>query len=546
MVDADRSVDATTAGADPAGEPDGSSLVRSSAAVAAGTFLSRLTGLARVALLAYAIGRGTLADTYGLANQMPNVVYELILGGVLSATLVPVLVDFRRDERAISAVFTVALSVLTVLTAVAVVFAPLISQLLSARAVDAEAQEATMTYLLRLFLPQMAFYGLTALATALLNAHRRFVAAAFAPVLNNVVVITMALTFVSVTSGARADWEDVNAVRGDTGLLLLLGIGTTAGIAAMALVLIPALARARIRIRPVFEWRHRAVVRILRLSGWTVGYVIVNQIALLVVLLLAESEAGGIAAYQYAFIFFQLPHGLLAVSIMTTVLPELARHAAVPDMRRFCERYAWGLRLLVLVVLPAAVAFVVFAEPAVGLMRFGAFDTGDVQFTADTLQAFAVGLLAFSAYLYTLRGFYALQDTRTPFLVNLVENGVNIALAFALFSSYGIRGLALAYAIAYAIGAVIAYALLRRRVGALEGRRTLDVAWRAALGAGALGFAGWLLRDQLYVNTPRSSVLTLIVAGGASVAVYLAVTAALQTPGLTDLTSLVRRRSSTG
>src|SRR2546428_3486149 len=168
-------------------------LVRSSAAVAAGTLLSRVTGLLRVAVLAYAIGRASLADSYNLANSTPNIVYELILGGVLSATLVPLFVDSleRRDDLAASALFTVALAVLTVLTAVAMLFAPLIARLYALDTSGAErtAQVHVMTIFTLWFLPQMLFYGFTALASALLNAHRRFVAAAFAPVVNNLVVI---------------------------------------------------------------------------------------------------------------------------------------------------------------------------------------------------------------------------------------------------------------------------------------------------------------------------------------------------------------------
>jgi putative peptidoglycan lipid II flippase len=526
-------------------EADGSRIVRASAAVAAGTLLSRITGLARIGLLAYAIGRGTLSDTYGLANQTPNIVYELLLGGVLTATLVPVFVERHDDERAINAVFTVSLTALVGMTAIAMAASPLIADLYTFNSANEAAQQDVATTLIVLFLPQMVFYGLTALATALLNARRRFVAAAFAPVLNNVVVIAMVLTFVRMTSGDRSDWETVDRIRGDEGLLLLLGLGTTAGVAAMALVLLPAVSRAGVHLRPVFEWRHEAVRRVVRLSGWTIGYVIANQIALSVVLVLATSEAGGLTAYQFAFVFFQLPHGLLAVSITTTVMPELARHAADRDLVAFRQRFGWGLRLLSVVVLPAVAAFLVLEDPFVGLMRFGAFDGGDVRVTADTLEAFAIGLLGFSAYLYTLRGFYALADTRTPFLVNLFENGVNVALALALHGSLGVQGLALSYAIAYIVAAVLAYELLRRRVGPLDGQRTLRTTARALIAAAGLALTAWLVEHALWTGTQGSAVLTLVLAGVAGVGVYLALARFLRVRELTDLVgALVRRGPS--
>jgi putative peptidoglycan lipid II flippase len=519
---------------------DGSRLVRSSVVVALGTLLSRVTGLARIALLAYAIGRGTLADTYGIANQTPNIVYELLLGGVLSATLVPLFVERRNDDRAVSAVFTAALAVLGVLTVIAVIAAPAIAHLYTFRSVEQEAQREVATFLIRLFLPQMLFYGVTTLATALLHAHRRFVAAAFAPVLNNVVVIAMVLSFVRVTSGPRSEWVSIDAIRGDTGLLLLLGLGTTAGIAAMALALVPAIGRTGVRIRWHLDLAHAAVRRMVRLSGWTVGYVVANQVALSVVLVLATSEAGGLTAYQFAFIFFQLPHGLLAVSIMTTVLPELADHATSGDMASFRARYAWGLRVLVAVVMPAVALFVVVEEPIVGLMRFGAFDAGDVRITAETLEAFAVGLLAFSIYLYTLRGFYALGDTRTPFLVNAFENGCNIVLALALHPSLGVQGLALSYSLAYVLAAGVAYGLLRRRVGRLDTTATARTFARVGVASLGLAAVAWGVARAFWTGSPASGAAVLAAGGATGLVVFLGVARALRVREVGEIVTALR------
>ena len=266
-----------------------------------------------------------------------------------------------------------------------------------------------MTFLIRCFLPQMCFYGFTALAAAFLNARRRFAAAAYAPVLNNVVVVCMLLAFSRLAAGPQENWVDVSRIQGDEGLLLLLGLGTTAGIAAMALVLVPAVARAGAHLRFVFEWRNPAVKRVVRLSGWTVGYVVTNQIALLFVLVLAATgDAGNVSAYQYAFIFFQLPHGLFAVSIMTTMTPELARHYSAGNLPAMRDDFTLGLRYMLLVVVPSAVGLAVLAQPALSILVRGGFDASDATVTADTLQAFAIGLVPFSVYLYTLRGFYAL------------------------------------------------------------------------------------------------------------------------------------------
>jgi putative peptidoglycan lipid II flippase len=524
-----------------------SRLVRSSTVVALGTLLSRVTGLVRVGVLAYALGQATLADTYNLANTTPNIVYELLVGGVLSATLVPVFVDHlrRRDERATSAVFTVTMTVLTALTVIAIVLAPQIARLYSLDTSGArrEAQLDVMTFLIRCFLPQMLFYGFTALATALLNARRRFAAAAYAPVLNNVVVVCALLAFTRLATGPQENWVDVERIRDDRGLLLLLGLGTTAGIAAMALVLVPALARAGAHLRLVFDWRHEAVRLVVRLSGWTFGYVVANQVALLFVLVLASTgDAGDVSAYQYAFIFFQLPHGLFAVSIMTTITPELARHASAEDRPAMRDDFTLGLRYLLLVVVPSSIALVTLAQPALSVLVRGGFDEQDATVTADVLQGFAIGLVPFSVYLFTLRGFYAQQDTRTPFMVNAVENTINVLLALALFPALGVRGLSLAYSGAYAIAAVIALVLLSRRIGDLLPPPLRATAAKSVLAAAALGLVSAWCAGAIGRDSPAEAALAVGVGATAGGLAYVGTLVAVRSEELRGLARVLRRR----
>ena len=523
-------------------------LVRSSAAVAAGTLLSRVTGLLRVAVLAYAIGRATLADTYNLANSTPNIVYELVLGGVLSATLVPLFVDNlqRRDDRATSAIFTVAMTLLVILTGIAMVFAPLIARLyaVDTNGVERTAQLHVMTIFTLWFLPQMIFYGFTALATALLNAHRRFVAAAFAPVVNNVVVIAILAVFAENTRGARSSWIDVRRITGDSGKLALLGAGTTAGIAAMALVLVPALRRLPTKLRAAFEWRHPAVLQMLRLSGWTIGYVVTNQLALLFVLVLAKSgTTGDVSAYLYAYAFFQVPHGLIAVSIMTTMMPEMSRSASEGDLPGLARRFRLGFRYLILLMLPAAALFVTLAQPMLGVLVRGGFGAHDASVTADTLQAMAVGLVAFSVYLYALRGFYALHDTFTPFWINAFENGVNIALALALFPSLGVQGLAWAWTGSYTVAAVIALVVLGRRVPAPVDRDVGLAAGRAGAGTVVLAIVAAVLAAAIGSATANRALLATGVAALVAGGCYAVTLLALRTPELGSLVAVLRRRA---
>jgi putative peptidoglycan lipid II flippase len=525
-------------------DPSASQLVRASAAVAVGTLTSRITGLLRVAVLAYAIGGYTLADKYNLANSTPNIVYELLLGGVLSATLVPLFVEHvqHRDDRATEAIFTVTLTLLVALSALAVVFAPQIARLYTFRSGngDIRVQREVTTFLIRLFMPQIAFYGFTALATAALNARRRFVAAAFAPTLNNVVVMFVLLLFTRVATGSKTSWTTVGYIHRHTGLLWLLGLGTTAGIVAMAVALVPAMIAARVPVRPVFAWRHEAVKKMVRLSGWTIGYVIANQVALLLVLVLASGHVRQASVYTYAYMFFQLPHGLLAVSLMTTITPELARAANAGDRIDMRMQFDQGLRYLIVAVLPAAVVFVVLAQPIAGVLHLGNFSTVDAHLTGDTLQMFSVGLLAFSMYLYALRGFYALQDTRTPFLVNCGENACNIVLALALYPHFGVQGLAFAFSAAYAIAAVAALVLLRRRIGhgsIRAQRQTRGVATKSTGASILLALIAWPIAGAIGSNSAVHAAIAAVLAAAAGGAVYLG---ALYLFGVTEIATILR------
>ena len=210
---------------------------------------------------------------------------------------------------------------------------------------------------------RMLFYGIVTLATAMLNARRRFLAAAFAPVLNNLVVIVVFLALPHIADGSL----NVQHVVDDTKLILLMGVGTTAGVIVMAIALLPAMARARVHLRFLPQWRHPAVITMVRLSGWTVGYVIANQIALFVITVLANGTSGGPFIYVSAYAFFQLPHGLFAVSLMTTFTPEMASAATRNDLASMRAQLSSGLRLIALVIVPASALYIALGRPIIVL-----------------------------------------------------------------------------------------------------------------------------------------------------------------------------------
>lgn len=501
--------------------------MRSNLIVASGTALSRLTGLIRVIVFAYVIGQNALSDAYKLGNETPNIVYDLIIGGVLSATLVPVLTSLFTDDddEGVNAVVTIAMIATAALTALAVLCAPWIFRayaLSTATDVDPVAFRSVGTALTRIFLIQIFFYGVTGVMNALLNSRRRFAAAAWSPIVSNLVIIGSLL---SLPSAGSSTWA-LGDVLTNTRLAATLKYGATGGIAAMAIIVAIAVRRSGITLRWQFNLQHVAVRRVASMSVWTLGFVIANQIALIIVRNLANPGSSLASAYFDAFMFFVLPHGLLAVSIATTLQPELATAATSHDGPMTARLIERGTRATVALTAPASALLITLGPLVVaGLMGRGQFGGDAVTNTSDALRGLAVGLVGFSVYMLSLRGFYAHHDTRTPFALNVIENLLNIVFAIILVRAFGIFGLGLALALAYLISAVAAlFALQRHRVQLLDlkgiGNQTARMLL-AAVAAGGLVSLG-IDRFGLGDSTGSTALIVVVVAGVALLAAYAA------------------------
>ncbi len=447
--------------------PEGSqTLWRANLIVACGTALSRVTGLIRIIIFGVMIGQTAVADAYDAANNAPNVVYELLLGGVLAASLIPLFSRYLQDgdDDAVNAISSFAVLALATITMLALFASPLIFHVFSlnpASDIDVALFRSTGTSLTRLFIVQIFFYGLTAIASAILNSKRRFFAAAWTPVIANLVTIFTLLAIPRVTSMKPPTISEVSTNRS---LQLLLGLGSTSGIIAMTLFMVIALSRSGLKLKWNLDLNHPAVKKLLKLSGWAVGYVVANQISLIVIKNLASPGSGNVDAYSKAYAFFSLPHGLLAVSIATTFVPDLARAAANLDLAKFHEKFVSGLRLTALVTIPAAFGMFILSRPLVAmLLQHGNFNLSATQNTARALSGLAIGLAGFSIYLFVLRGFYTNNDTRTPFWINLFENVLNIVFATLFVDHFDVFGLGLAFSLAYLISAVVALFTMQRK-----------------------------------------------------------------------------------
>ena len=471
------------------------SLARASAVMTVGTVLSRVTGLARLAAIAAALGvaESRLPDAYNLANTAPNIIYELVLGGILTSVFVPVFVELLQKEgrekawEVGSALVNLSVVVLTAVAAIGVLAAPLIARFYALTLEgDAEVmQQRVVTFLLRLFIPQIIFYGLAAITAGLLNAHKRFGAPMYTPVLNNLAVIGVFIAF------HQAYGEGVTLGNISTRQLWIIGLGTTGGVALMALAQLPFL-RGLGTYRWTFSVSHPSVKKLARLSVFVVGYVIANQVGYLIVQLLANDQQGGYSAYISAFTFFLLPHGLFAVSVITALLPGMSEHAVNERWAEFTERLSIGIRSTILLILPAAIGYLVLSERIVKLLlERGIFSPESTELVGGVLRFFVLGLVPFALYQLFLRAFYAMQDTRTPFLINCAAVAVNTAINLPMYAWLGVKGLAAGHAIAYTFGAVMQARVLSKRTGNIDGHRNLTSAMRIAAAGAAMGAVTW-------------------------------------------------------
>ncbi|WP_411111921.1 murein biosynthesis integral membrane protein MurJ [Streptomyces sp. c-19] len=446
------------------------SALRSGALMAAGSLVSRATGFLRAAVVAAALGAGYVADGYAVGNSVPTIVYMLLLGGALNAVFVPELVKAAKEHEDGGVTYTDRLLTLcalalTVLTAAAVLAAPLIVDLYTDY--TGERREMTVAFA-RACLPQILFLGLFTLLGQVLNARGRFGAMMWTPVLNNVVVVAVFGLFLVVSDGGTL-------TAGETALL---GWGTTAGIAVQALALLPSLRAAGFRWRPRLDWRGSGLGAPLRSAGWLVLLVLTNQGAYWVTTLLATSAGSGpgvgggsgLAAYNNAYLLWTVPHGIITVSLVTALLPRMSGAAADGDLAGVRRDVSYALRTSSAAVVPAACALLAVAVPLMTVVfRYGATSADDVRAMSWILMAFAPGLVALSGQYVCTRAFYALRDTRTPFLLNLVIAGLNAALSFAAYhympTRWAVAGMAAGYSLALWAGWALTAYVLRRRLG---------------------------------------------------------------------------------
>ncbi|MEU8253367.1 murein biosynthesis integral membrane protein MurJ [Micromonospora inaquosa] len=529
------------------------SAAANSAVMAIGSLVSRGTGFLRTLALTAALGGALVGDAYTTAQILPGMVYEFLLGGILTSVLIPVLVRRRRvdtdgGQAYAQRLLTLAVLALAAAALIAVAFASVLTSLYASDKTGIDFRNL-VTALSYLMLPMIFFTGLSALISAVLNTRGHFAAPMWAPILNNIVVIATAGLYIAIFGA-----EIVKPDEMTTGRILLIGGGTLLGVAIQAAGLLPALRKVGFRWKFRFDFRTLGLRELGRLGGWMFCYVAVSQVGLIVLFNLlnraGKENAAGPLIYNNVFLLLMMAHGIIAVSIITALMPRMSAAAADGRYSDVAADLSRGTRTVSAVLAPIAVCYAVLATPlAVTLFRYGAFTDENAADTSLVLLLAALALVPFAiSQLFTF-AFYALPDTRTPALINIpvvaLRIGVQVVLYVAFAAHFAAAGMMIGNAVSYLAAAFASAWLLRPRVGRIGMGailRTLGRVAIAALGAALVG----LLVVNLLPGGDRPSwmqaVVQLVIGGAVIGGTYLGLAMLLRIGEITEVVGMVRRR----
>ncbi|WP_406410225.1 murein biosynthesis integral membrane protein MurJ [Streptomyces halstedii] len=486
-----------------------SGILKSSALMAAGTLVSRLTGFVRSLVITAALGAALLGDSFTIAYTLPTMIYILTVGGGLNSVFVPQLVRSMKDdadggEAYANRLLTLVMVTLGAIVALAVFASPWLIHMMSPTiANDAAANSVAVTFA-RYCLPTIFFMGVHVVMGQILNARGKFGAMMWTPVLNNIVMIVTFGLFIWVYGSSAESRMGVETIPPEG--VRLLGIGTLLGLVVQALAMIPYLREAGFRFRPRFDWKGHGLGKTFRLAKWTVLFVLANQAGVIVVTQLATSagklsgkDGTGFLAYSNAQLIWGMPQAIITVSVMAALLPRISRAAHDNDPGAVRDDISQGLRNSAVAIVPVAFTFLALGLPMCTLL-YASSGTEAARSMGFILMAFGLGLIPYSVQYVVLRGFYAYEDTRTPFYNTVIVAAVNAAVS-ALFyvvlpARWAVIGMAAAYGLAYAVGVGVAWRRLRNRLGGdLDGARVIRTYARLCLAAvpaavigGAVGF----------------------------------------------------------
>ncbi|WP_457205571.1 murein biosynthesis integral membrane protein MurJ [Nocardioides sp. P5_C9_2] len=527
-------------------------LLSATAVMASGTILSRFSGYFRTLLIIAALGQALHADIFTIANTIPNAVYILVAGGVFNAVLVPQLVRTMKNDpdggdAYAARIITLSAIFLAVVTVVLVLAAPWLVRIYLSDGYyrpDRTAQLDSAIAFTRYCLPQVFFYGMFVLVGQVLNARQRFGPMMWAPIANNLIAIAV-LGLYLVLWGQPTAAEQVGGYS--NAQELMLGLGSTLGIVVQFLILLPYLRRAGFHYRPRFDFRGTGLGHTARLGVWTVLFVVVNQLAYLVVTRLASSgtvDGGGTGntVYSSSFLIMMVPHAIITVSLTTAILPRLSGYASDARLADMGRTLGSTLRTALVVVLPFAALVPILAGDIAGVL----FDAGagDPAAFAPTLALFGPALVFFTVHYMMLRGFYALEQTRLVFFIQCAISATNIVAAVLLVgrtnADQTAPALVLAWLASYVVGSAISYTVLRRALGGLGTPALVRFGVRMAVACAGAALAAWGVELALAGLGEEPGILLSLLRGGlAGLAGALVLLGVARLMRIREVTSLV-------
>ncbi|MEV5197990.1 murein biosynthesis integral membrane protein MurJ [Streptomyces sp. NPDC053720] len=536
-----------------------SGILKSSALMAAGTLVSRLTGFVRSLVITAALGAALLGDSFTIAYTLPTMIYILTVGGGLNSVFVPQLVRSMKDdedggEAYANRLLTLVMVALGVIVAIAVFAAPWLIHMMSPTiAQDAAANSVSVTFA-RYCLPTIFFMGVHVVMGQILNARGKFGAMMWTPVLNNIVMIFTFGMFIWVYGTSAESQMGVQTIPPEG--VRLLGIGTLLGLVVQALAMVPYLREAGFRFRPRFDWKGHGLGKTVKLAKWTVLFVLANQAGVIVVTQLATSagklsgkDGTGFLAYSNAQLIWGMPQAIITVSVMAALLPRISRAAHDDDPGAVRDDISQGLRNSAVAIVPVAFSFLALGLPMCTLL-YASAGTEAARSMGFILMAFGLGLIPYSVQYVVLRGFYAYEDTRTPFYNTVIVAAVNAAASalcyLVLPARWAVVGMAASYGLAYAVGVGIAWRRLRNRLGGdLDGAHVVRTYARLCLAAipaavlgGGVGFAVLLgLGEGAF-----GSLAALICGGAVLLGVFFVAAKRMRIEEINGMVGMVRGR----
>ncbi len=511
-------------------EAGGEAVVRSTLTMSIATLLSRFTGFARTWACAFALGNTLLSSSYQIANNVPNMLYELVAGGILSTAFLPVymtLLEQRGRRKAglfASNLMSIAIIVLGLISLLGSIFSP---QVIATQTFMSGSEESELAiYLFRFLSFEVIFYGVGAVLSGILNAHKSFLWPALAPVFNNIVVVATMVGFVLISP------HNVEIAK------IWLAMGTVLGVAAMLGVQIPALIKLKIPFRLHIDLRDPALKETLRIAGPAMAFIVFN----LVVVSVRNAFSMGVSdngpsTLSYAWMWYQFPYGVLAVALSTAMLTEMSAASANEDWSLFRKNVEQGLSGTLFLIIPLACLMLVLAQPLTAIYRAGAFTAEDVDLVAQVLRAWCLSLPLYAGYMYLYRTFSAMKSLAKITWIDACGRVVQAAM-YALFTmgvgsweGMGLVGIPIADTIFYGIMFFVMAVMLRRKVGAYGFGRILGSAVRALVASVAGGIVTmWLCSMFGSSYDIIHALLTVIACGAVGLAIFYALARLFRVP----------------